>query len=167
MCSPVILTARPCCHFNYERPLFWLLNGTGSGSGSECCSMSRDVMIMTEPGLHVRTTVLLGFEVLTPVVINSSIFWGTTPCGSLQVNRCFGEAVLSALLVYCRIVYIRHHMKCSSVAWTVLCEFSLSVLKRVYCICFILWISLYCLAYWKCNNQFKKSPENGMFQISG
>jgi hypothetical protein len=33
---------------------------------------------------------LLGFEVLTSVVMRSSIFWDITPCGPLKVNRRFG-----------------------------------------------------------------------------
>jgi hypothetical protein len=31
-----------------------------------------------------------GFEVLTALVIKSSIFWGLTPCSPLEVNRYFG-----------------------------------------------------------------------------
>jgi hypothetical protein len=31
----------------------------------------------------------VGFEVLTPVVINSTIFWNITPCSLLKVNGCF------------------------------------------------------------------------------
>jgi hypothetical protein len=33
---------------------------------------------------------VLGFEVLTAVVIKSSIFWDITPCSLLKVNRRFG-----------------------------------------------------------------------------
>jgi hypothetical protein len=29
----------------------------------------------------------VGFEVLTPVVMNSSVFWDITPCSPLKVNR--------------------------------------------------------------------------------
>jgi hypothetical protein len=32
----------------------------------------------------------IGFEVLTAVVMKSTIFWDITPCSSLSVNRCFG-----------------------------------------------------------------------------
>jgi hypothetical protein len=32
----------------------------------------------------------VGFEVLTAVVIKSTIFWGITPCSPLKVNRRFG-----------------------------------------------------------------------------
>jgi hypothetical protein len=32
----------------------------------------------------------IGFEVLTAVVMKSSVFWDITPCSSLKVNRCFG-----------------------------------------------------------------------------
>jgi hypothetical protein len=33
---------------------------------------------------------LVGFEVLTAVVMKSNIFWDITPCSPLQVNRHFG-----------------------------------------------------------------------------
>jgi hypothetical protein len=33
----------------------------------------------------------VGLEILTAVVMNSSISWDVTPCSSLKVNRCFGE----------------------------------------------------------------------------
>jgi hypothetical protein len=32
----------------------------------------------------------VGFEVLTPVVMKSSIFWDIKPCSPLKVNRRFG-----------------------------------------------------------------------------
>jgi hypothetical protein len=34
--------------------------------------------------------VIVGFEVLTAVVMKSSIFWDITPCSPLKVNRSFG-----------------------------------------------------------------------------
>jgi hypothetical protein len=34
--------------------------------------------------------VFVGFEVLTAVVMKSSVFWDITPCSPLKVNRCFG-----------------------------------------------------------------------------
>jgi hypothetical protein len=37
------------------------------------------------------TNLLVGFEVLTAVVMKSSIFWDITPCSTLNVNRRFGE----------------------------------------------------------------------------
>jgi hypothetical protein len=33
---------------------------------------------------------LVGFEVLTAVVMKSSIFWDITPCSPLKVNQRFG-----------------------------------------------------------------------------
>jgi hypothetical protein len=33
---------------------------------------------------------VVGFEVLTPVVMKNSIFWDITPCSLLKVNRLFG-----------------------------------------------------------------------------
>jgi hypothetical protein len=33
---------------------------------------------------------LVGFEVLTAVVMNSAISWDITPCSQLSVNRRFG-----------------------------------------------------------------------------
>jgi hypothetical protein len=32
----------------------------------------------------------VGFEVLTAVIMKSTIFWDITPCSSLSVNRRFG-----------------------------------------------------------------------------
>jgi hypothetical protein len=41
--------------------------------------------------LHVVTkTSHIGFEVLTAMVKNSSVFWNKTPCGPLKANRRFG-----------------------------------------------------------------------------
>jgi hypothetical protein len=37
-----------------------------------------------------RNRVLVGYEVLTAVVIKNYIFWDITPCSLLKVNRCFG-----------------------------------------------------------------------------
>jgi hypothetical protein len=34
--------------------------------------------------------ILVGFEVLTAVVNNSSVFWNITPYRPLKTNRCFG-----------------------------------------------------------------------------
>jgi hypothetical protein len=31
--------------------------------------------------------IFVGFEVLTPVVMKSSVFWDITPCSPLKVNR--------------------------------------------------------------------------------
>jgi hypothetical protein len=36
---------------------------------------------MNIPAIHV------GFEVLTPVVMRSTIYWDVTPCGPLKVSR--------------------------------------------------------------------------------
>jgi hypothetical protein len=33
----------------------------------------------------------VGFEILTAVTVNSSIFWDTTPCSLLKINRHFGD----------------------------------------------------------------------------
>jgi hypothetical protein len=35
----------------------------------------------------------VGFEVLTAVVMNSSVFWDIMPCSPLKVNRRFGEHI--------------------------------------------------------------------------
>jgi hypothetical protein len=37
-----------------------------------------------------KTIFCVGFEVLTAVVTNSTIFWHITPCSPLSVNRRFG-----------------------------------------------------------------------------
>jgi hypothetical protein len=45
-----------------------------------------------------------GFEILTVVVMKSSIFWDITSCGSLNVNRRFGGTYrirLQSRRVYC------------------------------------------------------------------
>jgi hypothetical protein len=40
---------------------------------------------------RVSTEYKVAFEILTAVVMKSSIFWGTTPCGPLKVNRRSGN----------------------------------------------------------------------------
>jgi hypothetical protein len=40
------------------------------------------------------------FEVLTAVVMKSTVFWDITPCGPLLVNRRFGGAELCLLLAF-------------------------------------------------------------------
>jgi hypothetical protein len=37
------------------------------------------------------STLLVGFEVFTAVVVKSSVFWDITSCSLLKVNRRFGE----------------------------------------------------------------------------
>jgi hypothetical protein len=39
--------------------------------------------------LQTNLREILGFEVLTVVVVKSSIFWYITPCSQFKVNRCF------------------------------------------------------------------------------
>jgi hypothetical protein len=41
-------------------------------------------------GLGQQILMNVGFEVLTPVVMKSTIFWDITPCSPLRVNRRFG-----------------------------------------------------------------------------
>jgi hypothetical protein len=38
----------------------------------------------------VNSSVDVGFEVLTAVVMKSTVFWDVTPYSPLEVNRCFG-----------------------------------------------------------------------------
>jgi hypothetical protein len=40
--------------------------------------------------VSTRAVVLVAFEVLIAVVVNSIIFWDITPCSPLDVNRRFG-----------------------------------------------------------------------------
>jgi hypothetical protein len=40
---------------------------------------------------------VVGFEVLTVVVMKSTIFWDITPCIQLKVNRRYGGTVLLAI----------------------------------------------------------------------
>jgi hypothetical protein len=44
-------------------------------------------------------TLLAGFEVFTPMVMERSVFWYTTPCSLLKVNRSL--LVTSSVLIYC------------------------------------------------------------------
>jgi hypothetical protein len=39
---------------------------------------------------HEEKCYWVGFEVLTVVVMKSTIFWDITPCSPLRFNRCFG-----------------------------------------------------------------------------
>jgi hypothetical protein len=41
--------------------------------------------------IAVWIILFVGFEVLTPVVMKSTIFWDKTPCSPLKVSRRFGE----------------------------------------------------------------------------
>jgi hypothetical protein len=38
----------------------------------------------------INSFTYVGFEVLTTVVMNSSVFWDITPGNPLKINRCFG-----------------------------------------------------------------------------
>jgi hypothetical protein len=49
--------------------------------------------------LKMKRTKVVGFEVLTAVVMKSSIFWDVSPCSPLKVNRRFGEHVASIFRV--------------------------------------------------------------------
>jgi hypothetical protein len=40
---------------------------------------------------QTRNKQTVGFEVLTAVVMKSSVFWDKTPCSLVKVNWCFGE----------------------------------------------------------------------------
>jgi hypothetical protein len=42
-----------------------------------------------------RIFILVGIEVLTAVVMNSTIFWDITTCNPLSVNRRFGKYIAS------------------------------------------------------------------------
>jgi hypothetical protein len=33
---------------------------------------------------------VVGYEVVTVVIVKNSIFWNITPCSQLNVSRCFG-----------------------------------------------------------------------------
>jgi hypothetical protein len=45
-----------------------------------------------------QVTIHVGFEVLTAVIMKSTIFWNITPCIPLSVNRRFGETYRLHLL---------------------------------------------------------------------
>jgi hypothetical protein len=40
--------------------------------------------------MHEGEIVPAGFEVLTPLVMKSTVFWDITPCCPLKVNQHFG-----------------------------------------------------------------------------
>jgi hypothetical protein len=42
---------------------------------------------------------LIGFEILTAVVMKSAIFWDITPCSPLKVNNVSEEHVISIFRV--------------------------------------------------------------------
>jgi hypothetical protein len=46
-------------------------------------------------------SVFVEFNVLTAVVMKSTVFWDMTPCSPLKVNRRFGGTYLRALLATC------------------------------------------------------------------
>jgi hypothetical protein len=46
---------------------------------------------MVASNTQIQCTIRVGFEVLTAVVIKSTVFWDITPCGQLKVNRNFGR----------------------------------------------------------------------------
>jgi hypothetical protein len=52
---------------------------------------------------YEQTTMAVGFEVLTAVVMKSSIFWDITPCSPLKVNpigeHCIGFKLLTAVVM--------------------------------------------------------------------
>jgi hypothetical protein len=53
---------------------------------SQCCGNS-------DPACHRKSfQYFVAFEILTDVVMKSSVFWDITPCGPLKVDRCFGRS---------------------------------------------------------------------------
>jgi hypothetical protein len=55
--------------------------------GEFCCLHLQDRTIRR--GWRGSGTGLVGFEVLTPVVMKNSVFWDITPCSPLKVKRRF------------------------------------------------------------------------------
>jgi hypothetical protein len=53
----------------------------------------------------LEVKMILGFEVLTPVVMKISLFWGITPCSPLKVNRRFRG-------IYRRALFARSFLLC-------------------------------------------------------
>jgi hypothetical protein len=60
------------------------------------CNKTKQIIIITrypENGVlqdNTNTSTSVGFEVLTAMVMKSTIFWDITPCSPLNVNRRFG-----------------------------------------------------------------------------
>jgi hypothetical protein len=74
-----------------------LMKGVHFGSKlqiSNCCVL---VWILWNPTVHRKGVKFVGFEVLTAVVIKSTIFWDITPCGPLKANWRFGGTYLLRL----------------------------------------------------------------------
>jgi hypothetical protein len=59
----------------------------------------------------------VGFEVLTTVVMKSSVFWDITSCVPLNVNWCFGEHIASIFTVE-RITRAKYQQVTSRTQWT-------------------------------------------------
>jgi hypothetical protein len=59
------------------------LSSTGQNKQSENSQSLR-------PKTGFKSDFFVGFEVLPAVVLESSIFWDTTPCSLLKVNQYFG-----------------------------------------------------------------------------
>jgi hypothetical protein len=66
---------------------------------AKCISRLRDkdtqILIIEADGActnycALRISIVVGFEVITAVVMNISIFWDITPCSPLRVNQRFG-----------------------------------------------------------------------------
>jgi hypothetical protein len=60
------------------------------------------ILLVSLPSYSVSSMFVAGFEVLTAVVMKSTIFWDITPCSPLKVNQRFGGIYRSAFkLVSC------------------------------------------------------------------
>jgi hypothetical protein len=62
---------------------------------------------LTPLRIKKKKSVYAGYEVLTAVLVKSSIFWIITPCNPLEINRCFGE-------IYCVRLQSRNQLEARS-----------------------------------------------------
>jgi hypothetical protein len=76
-----------------ENFLIWVQNRRCETSTSHQTTWSENQWMSTMSlfALTLHISQIVGFEVLTAVVMKISIFWDITPCSPLKVNRRFGE----------------------------------------------------------------------------
>jgi hypothetical protein len=118
LCAPSGLaaraeTAQPVCTTHYTDPWGWKVGDYGGWQRLPLCVCA---CMFAPPhagaSLHVgdlQLTNFVGFEVLTAVVMNNTVFWDVTPCSPLKVNRRFGGTY--RLLLQGRISRARYQLE--------------------------------------------------------
>jgi hypothetical protein len=92
----IIQTCRTLGEMRYVHKI-WLRKSNGkkplerpSSRWEDNTTMDLRIRRVSDSGLDLS----VGFEVLTEVVMKSSIFWVITPCSPLNVNTRFGQVIL-------------------------------------------------------------------------